>query len=209
MIRALLIDKDPVAREGLKRMLSPDEDISIAGEAADASGEAEKALAEDYDVVVINISSTDGNALKALKNIRRSRPELPVLVLSTRPEERYAARALRNGASGFVIKEISPMSLAEAIRTLASGERYLPGPLAETLALDRVYARAKSHGKLSDREFQILLLLAGGKGVSEIAGELSLSPKTVSTYKARIIAKMNFSNDADIIRYALEHQLVN
>jgi DNA-binding NarL/FixJ family response regulator len=190
-------------------MLSPEEDISIAGEAADASGEAEKALAEDYDVVVINISSTDGNALKALKNIRRSRPELPVLVLSTRPEERYAARALRNGASGFVIKEVSPMSLAEAIRTLASGDEYLPGPLAETLALDRVYARAKSHGKLSDREFQILLMLAGGKGVSEIAAELSLSPKTVSTYKARIIAKMNFKNDADIIRYALEHQLVN
>jgi DNA-binding NarL/FixJ family response regulator len=209
MIRALLIDKDPAAREGLKRMLSPEEDISIAGEAADASGEAEKALAEDYDVVVINISSTDGNALKALKNIRRSRPELPVLVLSTRPEERYAARALRNGASGFVIKEVSPMSLAEAIRTLASGDEYLPGPLAETLALDRVYARAKSHGKLSDREFQILLMLAGGKGVSEIAAELSLSPKTVSTYKARIIAKMNFKNDADIIRYALEHQLVN
>lgn len=209
MIRVFLIDKDPVARESLKLMLSSDRDISIAGEAADIGLEEEKTLAEDYDVAVINISSADGGGLEALKQIRRSAPELPVLMLSTYPEERYAARALRNGASGFVIKEISPTSLAEAIRTLASGDRYLPGSLAETLALDHVYARAKAHGKLSDREFQILLMLAAGKGVSEIAGELSLSPKTVSTYKARIIAKMNFNNDADIIRYALEHHLVN
>jgi len=211
VIRALIVEGKVHVRESLKRMLSETTDISVAGEVADGREAAEKALAGDFDIVVLNISPPEGEGMEALRDIKHARPGLPVLVLSTHPEERYASRALKAGASGYVSKEIAPGQMTAAIRAVASGRRYLEGSLAEMLAQEESGPpeAALSHGRLSNREYQVFLMMADGKSVGEIAYELSLSPKTVSTYKARIKAKMNFQNNAAIIRYALEHRLVS
>jgi DNA-binding NarL/FixJ family response regulator len=163
----------------------------------------------DWDVLILDITLPDGSGLDILNELKHQKPDLPVLVLSVHSEDQYALRVLRSGASGYLTKECAPQELVQAVRRVTSGGKYVGLDLAERLA--QVLAGdgdAQAHDGLSDREFQILCLIGSGRSVVEIARELSLSPKTVSTYRRRVLDKMNMSNNAELTRYVLEHKLV-
>ena len=163
----------------------------------------------EWDVVILDITMPDGSGLDILRELRHEKPQLPVLVLSVHSEDQYALRVLRSGAAGYLTKECAPQELVEAVRRVVSGGKYvgldLAERLAEVLAGDR---NAQAHEQLSDREFQILCLIGSGKSASEIAQELSLSPKTVSTYRRRVLDKMHMSSNVELTRYVLEQQLI-
>ena len=209
MIRVLVADDHAVVRQGLKQILSEEPDILEVGEAGSV-GEALRLSREaDWDVVILDITMPDGSGLDILRELRHEKPQLPVLVLSVHSEDQYALRALRSGAAGYLTKECAPQELVEAVRRVVSGGKYvgldLAERLAEVLAGDR---NPQAHEQLSDREFQILCLIGSGKSASEIAQELSLSPKTVSTYRRRVLDKMHMNGNAELTRYVLEHKLV-
>ena len=209
MIRVLVADDHAVVRQGLKQILSEEPDILEVGEAGSV-GEALRLSREaDWDVVILDITMPDGSGLDILRELRHEKPQLPVLVLSVHSEDQYALRALRSGAAGYLTKECAPQELVEAVRRVVSGGKYvgldLAERLAEVLAGDR---NSQAHEQLSDREFQILCLIGSGKSASEIAQELSLSPKTVSTYRRRVLDKMHMNGNAELTRYVLEHKLV-
>lgn len=210
MIRIIIADDHAIVREGLRRIVEDDPEITIAGEAATAR-EVLSLLNEQFcDVLVLDLNLPDNNGLDLLQTIRKERPQLPVLVLSIFPEDQYALRALRVGAAGYINKRTAPEELLTAIRRVYRSGKYISQSLAEKLAfeLDPLTPRPR-HETLSDREFQVLRLIASGKSVSEIAAELSLSVTTISTYRARILEKMGFKNNADLTRYALEHKLID
>lgn len=209
MIRILIADDHAIVREGLKQILSDTPDMLVAGEASDGRETLDKIRAEKWDVVLIDISMPLVNGLDVLKQLKSERPKLPVIILSMYPEDLYAVRALRAGASGYLTKHTAPKELVTAIRKVAQGRKYVSPSLAEKLAFDLDAASEKQpHEILSDREFQVMCLLASGKALAEIARDLSLSLQTVSTYRARVLEKMNMKNNADIIRYAIENRLV-
>jgi len=209
MIRVLIADDHTVVRKGLRLILSSTRDIVVGGEAANGADAISMIDRHPYDVILLDISMPGRNGLDTLKQIRLNNPKLPVLILSMHSEEDYAVRCLMAGASGYLKKNSSPEELIAAIRRVAGGGRYIPPALADKLPFtwgSRV--DKQPHGKLSDREFQIMCLLAAGKGTNEIAEELSLSSQTISTYKARILEKMNMPSMAHVIRYAVENGLV-
>ncbi|MFQ6103282.1 MAG: response regulator [Candidatus Glassbacteria bacterium] len=209
MIRILIADDHAIVRKGLRQILSETSDIVIADEAGSGQEALEKGLENDYDIVVLDISMPDRNGLDILKQLKVEKPGLPVLVLSMHPEEQYAIRALREGAFGYLTKESAPGELIRAIRKISEGRKYVSSSLAEKLATRlKPDADKPPHESLSNREFQVMLLLANGKTVKEAAGEMHLSAKTVSTYRARIMAKMNMKNNAELIRYAIKNGLV-
>lgn len=210
MIRVLLVDDHAVVRRGLREILAETPDILPAGEAANGA-EALQAVrqADQYDIALLDISMPDLNGIDVLKQLRGLRPSLPVLILSMYPEEQYAIRALKAGASGYLTKQSAPDELVVAIRKIVRGEKYITPSLTEKLVrLGVLDARRALHESLSDREFQVLRLLGAGKTVTDIAAELSLSVKTVSTYRTRILEKLDLSTTAQIIHYAVEHDLV-
>jgi two-component system invasion response regulator UvrY len=209
MIRILIVDDHAILLRGLKEILEREfRDVSIGG-----AGTAEQALtqldAENWDLVILDITMPGRSGADVLRNLKALRPKLPVLVLSMHPEDQYGKRVLKAGASGYMNKESAPEELIKAVRKLLSGGRYVSPTLAETLAVDLGRDDGTpAHERLSDREFEVLRKMASGKTVGQIAQELHLSVPTVSTYRARILEKMGMSNTAELIRYALSHHLV-
>lgn len=209
MIRVIVVDDHPVVRRGLNQIISAQRDMQVEGEAENAR-EALRVISQTAcDAVVLDITLPDASGLEVLNQLKRERPTLPVLIMSIHEEELYALRVLKAGASGYLMKNSVPEELIEAIRKIAGGGRYLSPSLAERLASELVSPETSSlHGKLSDREFQIMCLIASGKSLKEIGSTLCISGKTVSSYRVRILEKMNLKTNADLTRYALEHHLV-
>jgi two-component system invasion response regulator UvrY len=210
MIRALIADDHAVVRQGLKQILGDTPEMVVAGEATTGQEVLDKIRAETWDVVVLDISMPDRSGLDVLKQLRSERPKLPVLVLSMHSEDQYAVRVLKAGASGYLTKDSAPDELVKAIRKVVSGGTYVSSFLAEKLAFEIGTDTSRlPHETLSDREFQVLRLIAAGNSVTEIAAELYLSPKTVSTYRARLLQKMNLTTNAELIHYAIQNHLID
>jgi len=210
MIRILVADDHAIVRDGLKQIVSDTPDIVVAAEASNGREALDKALKDDYDVVLLDITMPDINGLDTLKEIKSQKPELPVLILSIHPEEQYAVRALKAGAAGYLTKESAPEELIRAMRSVSAGGKYVTPSLAERLAsVLKTGAEEPLHQSLSDREYQILCMIASGKSVKQIADELLLSIKTISTYRARLLRKMNMNNNIELTRYAIQNQLVS
>ena len=209
-MKILIADDHAVFRRGLKETLSETFAKIVFGEARTAQETLELAQREDWDVIILDISMPGRSGLDILDDLRRSRPRIPVLLLTMHPEQQFARRALKAGAAGYLTKDSVPEELKEAIKRIVAGGRYVSTTLAETLAVDlRRGADLPLHELLSDREFQVLRMIASGKTVKEVADELSLSVKTVSTYRSRILEKTGMKTNADLIRYALQTQLVD
>ncbi len=209
MLRILLCDDHPILREGLKKILLQQSDIKVVDEAGSGAEMLEKSAASRYDVVILDITLPDMNGLDVLKNLQAAGSSAGVLVLSMHPEEQYATRALKAGAAGYMQKESAPAELVNAVRRIARGGKYVTASLAERLAFDlRGTVDKAPHEVLSDREYQVLCLLASGKGIKEIALELVLSAPTVATYRSRVMTKLGLTSTVDLVRYALAHKLV-
>jgi len=210
MIRVLIADDHAVVRQGLKQILGDTPEMVVAGEATNGQEVLDKVRAEAWDIVVLDISMPDRSGLDILKELQSERPKLPVLVLSMYSEDQFAVRVLKAGARGYLAKDSAPDELVKAIRKVVSGGTYVSAFLAEKLAFEIGTDSSKlPHEALSDREFQVLRLIAAGKSVTEIAAELSLSVKTVSTYRARLLQKMNLTTNAELIHYAIQNRLID
>jgi DNA-binding NarL/FixJ family response regulator len=211
MIRVALADDHAVVRKGVRQILGEADDIEVVGEAKDY-GEL-TALLKDTpcDVLVLDISMPGKNGIETLKAMRERYPRLQVLILSMFPEDQYAMRALKAGAAGYVSKEAAPENLVDAIRLVSRGKKYITSEVAEALAasLERKQRSEVPHETLSDREYETLRLIAAGKKLSEIAELMSLSPKTVSVYRARLLEKMGLRNNSELTHYAIKHGLVD
>jgi len=213
VIRVLIVDDHPMVRRGLVELISECEDLKLVGE-ADGYAAATKALREtEIDVILLDVDMPGKNGIEVLKVVKQTHPRVHVLMFSMYPEEQYAVRALKAGASGYLTKNTSPQDVLEAIRNAARGKKYITPELAQTLA-EHVSDEKRDgtrlpHEYLSDREFQTLRMIAAGKKLSEIAAELVLSPKTVSVYRSRVLEKMNARNNADLTRYAMQHKLLD
>ncbi len=209
MIRVLVADDHAVVRRGVVQILAEAPDMVVAGEAGSGREVLRAVETGEYDVLVLDISMPEGSGLEVLAQISTRLPHLRVLILSMYPEKQYAIRALKAGAAGYLTKESAPDELLTAIRRVAAGDKYITTSLAAQLAsLLTADVPTEPHQALSDREFQVMRMLAMGKTVSGIAQELGLSAKTVSTYRARILAKLALENTAEIMRYAIERDLV-
>ncbi|HEV7822906.1 MAG TPA: response regulator transcription factor [Burkholderiales bacterium] len=209
MTRILVADDHQIVRAGLKNLLSEYKEFTVAGEAGSGTDALKMVRESDWDVVLLDISMPDMNGIDTLKQIKRSKPDLPVLILTMHPEDHYAINLLRAGANGYVCKECAPEQLVGAIRTVASGRRYVSPALGDPLAGDLSGDGQNAlHTELSEREFQVFCKLAAGQAVSEIADELFLSVKTVSTYRSRILEKMGMKTNANITYYAIKHGLI-
>ena len=208
MIRVLVADDHPVVRIGLREILTQQRDIAVLGEAGTGAEVCKLVAQKAWDVIVLDVTLPDRSGLDVLKEIKRERPKLPILILSAYPEEEYAVRALRAGAAGYVTKKASPEDLVRAVRRLAQGLRYMSPAAAEELigALGNGLDQAP-HERLSDREYQVLCLLGSGKSVGQIAQELERSVKTISTYRARILEKMEMQSNAQLVHYVLQRRL--
>ena len=210
MIQVLLADDHAIVRAGLKELLEDTGDIQVAGEATNGQEVMAQIRARDFDVAVLDMTMPGRSGLELIKQVKDEKPRLRILVLTMHSEEQYAVRALKAGASGYLTKEAAADQLVAAIRRIAGGGAYVSPETAERLALAAApRAEAAPHTLLSDREFQVLQMIAGGRTVGEIAKRLSLSVKTVSTHKTRILQKMGLANQAELIRYALEHKLLD
>ncbi len=209
MIKLLVADDHAVVRKGIEQIIEETADMAVADHASNGQEVLEKVRRNDYDLVLLDISMPGRDGLEILKELKIQRPNLHVLMLSMYPEEQYAVRALRSGASGYLTKESAPDELIAAIRKVSSGGKYVSSTLAEKLA-DKLadHSDKPVHERLSDRECQIMIMLASGKTQTEIADELSLSIKTISTYRARLLVKMNMKTNAEITRYAIENKLI-
>jgi len=209
-MRILVADDHAVVRNGLKQIVSDVPGMVIAAEASNGREALNKALEDDYDVVLLDITMPDRSGLDILKEIKSQKPELPVLILSMHPEEQYAVRALKAGAAGYLTKESAPEELIKAILRVSGGGKYVTSSLAEKLAsVLETGTEEPLHQALSDREYQVLCMIASGKRVKQIADELFLSTKTISTYRSRILQKMNMNNNMELTRYAMQNQLVS
>lgn len=210
MIRVLIADDHAIVRRGIRELLAETPDIEVGAEAATPAEALERVRREPFDVAVLDLSLPGRGGLDLLAELKAERPELPVLILTMHPEDQYAVRALKAGAAGYLTKESAPEVLVDAVRRVAGGGRYVSPALAEKLALHiGGAAGSEPHEALSDREFQVLRLLAAGRTVGEIAEELSLSVKTVSTYRARVLRKMGLKTNAELMQYAFRHKLAD
>jgi DNA-binding NarL/FixJ family response regulator len=208
VIRVLVADDHAVVRRGLRQILAETPDIVLAGEAATADEVRQLVRDVPCDVLVLDISLPGGSGIQLLSELRRERPGLQVLVLTAFSEEQYAVRAIKAGALGFMTKESAPDKLIDAVRKVARGGRWVSAELAETLAsLLAGEGSGAPHERLSDREFEVMKMLASGKTVSQIGEELALSVKTISTHRARILKKMNMKTNAELMRYAVQNGL--
>lgn len=209
MIRVLVADDHAVVRRGLTHIIDETDDIDVSEEASNGAEVLTLVRKEAFDVVVLDINMPGMDGLDTLKQLKAEFPDLHVLVLSMHPEDHYAVRVLKAGASGYLNKDDSPDELVSAIRRVAGGGRYVSPEVAESLLthLD-AGSDAPLHAALSDREFQVLCMLSEGKTVGDIAEDLSLSVKTISTYRARLLEKMNMKSNAELTHYAIKHDLV-
>jgi DNA-binding NarL/FixJ family response regulator len=209
MINVLIADDHTLIRKGLKQILDDTEDMRVTGEAETGMQAIQMADKSSYDMVLLDISLPDKNGIDVLKQLKLNKPDVPVLMLSMHAEDQYAVRSMKAGAAGYLNKQSAPSQLVNAIRTVASGKKYISGELAEQLAngLSQGYQELR-HQNLSDREYQTLCLMASGKKLSEMAKIMSLSAKTVSVYRARLLEKMNLKTNAEAIHYAISNHLI-
>jgi two-component system invasion response regulator UvrY len=209
MIRILVADDHAIVRRGLRQIVADESDMEVVGEAQTSQEILDLARQEEWDVIVLNISMPGRGGFEALKALKQSHSKRPVLVLSMYPEDQFAVRAFRAGAAGYMTKESAPEELVQAIRKVVGGGKYVSPSLAEKLAAELGEdAERPPHEALSEREYHVLRLLASGKTVTQIAAEMSLSVKTISTYRARLLEKMRMKTNAQVTRYAIEHRLV-
>ena len=209
MIRILIADDHTIVREGLKQILAETHDMLVAAEAENGQELLDKVFKNNYDVVLLDISMPGRSGLDILKQLKSEQPYLSVLILSMYSEEQYAMRAIRAGASGYMTKESAPEELIKAIRKVSQGRKYISPSLAEKLAFSFESGNERPpHEILSDREYQVMCMIASGKSVKEIAEGLSLSVKTISTYRSRILEKMNLKNNSALTHYAIQNRLV-
>jgi len=210
MIKIFIADDHAIVRRGLKQIISENSDMAVVGEAANGQDALSKIRKDHYDLILLDISMPGRTGLDILKELKSEAPKLPVLILSMYPEEQYAVRVLRAGASGYLTKDSAPDELITAIRRVISGKKYVTASLAEKLAVDLDASSQKQmHESLSDREYQVMCMIASGKPVGEIAEKLSLSVKTISTYRSRILEKMRMKNNAELTYYAIQNKLVD
>ena len=209
-IRVFIADDHAIVRAGLKQILAEERDIAVVGEAETGLDAIKLFRKSRCNVLLLDISLPDRNGIEVLKQIKDEKPELPVLMLSMHREDQYAIRSLKAGAAGYLTKQSAPRELVNAIRQVAAGQRYVSAQLAQVLAAQVGDDAGKPvHDTLSDREYQTLTMIASGKTVSEIAKELSLSVKTISEYRARLLAKMKLKTSAELTHYAIRNQLID
>jgi DNA-binding NarL/FixJ family response regulator len=209
MIKVLITDDHAVVRKGLKQIIDETPGMLAVDEAASGHEAMEKIRKNEYDVVLLDIAMPGKSGLDTLKELKLERPSLPVLILTIYPEEQYALRVLKAGAAGYLTKESAPAELVTAIKKVSEGGRYISPSLAEKLAFNiGTDTDIDPHEKLSDREYQVMCMIASGKTVSDIADEMSLSVKTISTYRTRILEKMGMKNNAEMTHYAIKKELV-
>jgi DNA-binding NarL/FixJ family response regulator len=209
MIKILIVDDHAIVREGLSRIIGAENDMIVAGMAKDGTEVIRLMLDNEIDVVVLDISMPGKSGLDLIKDLKQVQPLVKILMLSMYPEERFAMRSIKAGASGYLTKEMAPEEIVSAVRTIYSGRKYITPALADMIAEELQNPSEKvPHELLSDREFEVLCMLAIGKPVVEIASTLSLSESTVSTYRMRILQKMNMKTNSDLIHYGIEHGLV-
>lgn len=209
--RILIADDHTIMRDGLKQILADYSDIEVAGEAGDGTEALQKIRQQEWDIVILDMSMPGKSGIELLKQIKTEKPALPILVLSMNKEEQYAGRALKAGASGYLCKDSASSQLVCAIRKVAAGGIFISPEAAEKMALRTIVTKsdAPPHTLLSDREYQIFELIIAGKGVTEMADILSISVKTVSTHKTRIMQKLSRPTVAELVRYAMEHGLAD
>jgi DNA-binding NarL/FixJ family response regulator len=209
MIRIVIADDHAILRQGLRQILVVQSDMEVVGEASNYGEVMQQVRQQACDVLLLDIAMPGKNGIDTLKQVKQEFPKLPVLVLSMYPEDQYAVRALKAGASGYLTKVTAVEQLVHAIRQVTRGRRYITAELAESLAASITSNQdVPAHELLSDREFQTLRNIAAGKTLTQIGEELALSPKTVSVYRTRILAKLHLATNAELTRYALEHNLV-
>lgn len=209
MIKVLIADDHALIRKGLKQLLDDTEELRVTGEAETGNEAYRMAQTGEFDVVLLDISMPDKHGIDVLKQIKGAQPQLPVLMLSMHPEEQYALRSMKAGAAGYLNKQSAPAQLVTAIRQVAKGKKYISSELAEQLAegLSQGYQELL-HQTLSNREYQTLCLMAQGKKLSEMADIMSLSPKTISVYRSRLLEKMKLKTNAEAIHYAINNHLI-
>lgn len=209
MIKILIADDHAIVREGLKQIVAEEKDMLVAGEAGNTNEMFELLKKDDFTIIILDISMPGRSGLEALKFLKKNHSEVPVLILSMFSEEQYGLRALKAGAAGYLKKVSAPTELVSAIRKIVSGGKYINQSLAEKLADEYDSGRKeRMHDKLSDREYQILCLIATGKSAEEIAIDLSISINTVYTYRNRILEKMHLKSNVELTKYALQNKLI-
>jgi len=208
MIKVIVVDDHPVVRRGLKQIIEDEPDMEVVGEAKNAGECFALVRKTDCTLVLLDITLPDRSGFDVLKQLKYEHPNLPILILSVHSEDQYGLRFIKAGASGYLMKEGAPEELVSAIRKVNAGGKYVSASLAEKLVSHLGALDKPPHENLSNREFQILCLIAWGKSLKDIANELCISEKTVSTYRARILEKMKMSTNSDLTRYALDHHLV-
>ena len=208
MIKVIIVDDHPVVRRGLKQIIEDEPDMEVVGEAKNAGECFALVRKTDCTLVLLDITLPDRSGFDVLKQLKYEHPNLQILILSVHSEDQYGLRFIKAGASGYLMKEGAPEELVSAIRKVNAGGKYVSASLAEKLVSHLGALDKPLHENLSDREFQILCLIAWGKSLKDIANELCISEKTVSTYRARILEKMKMSTNSDLTRYALDHHLV-
>jgi len=207
-MNVLIADDHPVVRQGLRQILAAEPDMTLVGEATNAGETLDIARRVPWDVIILDYSMPGRSGLDLLKEIRQSYPQRQILVLSMHPEDSTAVSVLRAGAAGYISKECASEELTVAIRKAIGGKKYVSASLAERLALELEGGLEKlPHQALSDREYRVMWMIASGKSIKEIAGDLALSSNTISTYRARILKKLAVKNNAGLVRYALRHRL--
>jgi len=208
-VRVLIADDHAILRRGLRGIIEETDDLEVIGEAGSSAETLQQLRATPCEVVLLDISMPDRNGMDTLEIIAKDHPKIAVLMLSTHPENQYAVRALRGGASGYLTKQSAPAQLVNAIRRVATGKKYVTPGVAEELARHVLNDSDRApHETLSNREYQTMCMIAGGSTVSEIAVQLSLSVKTVSVYRARVLAKLGVTSNAGIAHYAIKNKLV-
>ncbi len=207
-MRILIADDHAVIRKGLTHILLVEFPSAVIVEATDAEDIIKKTLSGDWDVIICDLSMPGRSGLDVVQHVKMNFPKIPVLILSIHPEEQYAVRAIKTGAAGYLSKDAAPEELVKAVRRVMLGRKYVSSSIADKLADELDQDNRQPHESLSSREFDVFRLLAGGNSVSEISEKFSLSVTTVSTYRARIMAKMNMKTNADLTRYALDNKLI-
>lgn len=210
MIKILVADDHSVVREGIKHIFSELPDFQVRGEARNGQEVLENIGKQEYDLLLLDIAMPGRDGLEILKEVKSQKPKLPVLILSMFPEEQYALRALKSGASGYLTKDSIPNELVKAVRKILRGGNYVSATFSEKILTElTVDVKKPLHDKLSDREYQIMRMIASGRTMNEIADQLSLSAKTVYTYRSRILEKMGMKNNMELTHYATKHGLID
>lgn len=206
MIKIVIADDHAVVREGLKRIISAAPDMAVVGEATNGAEVIQQVRESDFDVLVLDLSMPGRSGMELIKLVRCEKPRLRILVLSMHEELQYAVRSIKSGASGYLTKESAPAQLMQVLRKVSAGGAYISTGVAEQLALGSMLGSSCApHQMLTDREFEVFRLIATGMSITEIAGRLNLSAKTISTHKANLMQKMSLQNQSELIRYAIKH----